>query len=122
MAWPHPGTVLVDGPLGGGGHAWALAERVGPDGLVIALDRDPAAIEAAQRRLSGLPVKVLQGNYCDLPEALKELHVAAIDGVVLDLGMSSDQLADAERGFSFSAEGPLDLRLTRNAENRHGGC
>ena len=108
---PRPGAVIVDGTLGGGGHTRVLAERVGPDGIILALDRDPAAVEAAQQRLAGLPVKVLQGNYCDIPEALKELHISAIDGVVLDLGMSSDQLADADRGFSFSSEGPLDLRF-----------
>ena len=107
----RPGAVLVDGTLGGGGHSRALAERVGAQGLVLALDRDPAAVAAAERNLAGLPVKPLQGNYCDLPEVLGELGIAAVDGVVLDLGLSSDQLADAERGFSFSSEGPLDLRF-----------
>jgi 16S rRNA (cytosine1402-N4)-methyltransferase len=108
---PRAGMVLVDGTLGGGGHTRALAERVGPEGLVIALDRDPAAVEAAKINLAGLPVRPLHGNYCDLPEVLAEQHVTAIDGVVLDLGLSSDQLADPERGFSFSSDGPLDLRF-----------
>jgi 16S rRNA (cytosine1402-N4)-methyltransferase len=107
----RPGAVVVDGTLGGGGHSRALAERVGPEGMVVALDRDPAAVAAAEQNLAGLPVKPLQGNYCDLPEVLGELGIKAIDGVVLDLGLSSDQLADAERGFSFSSEGPLDLRF-----------
>ncbi len=79
-------------------------------GLVIGIDRDPAAIDAAERRLAGLPVKLVQANYCDLPEVLDQLDVDAVDGVVLDLGLSSDQLADESRGFSFSAGGPLDLR------------
>ncbi len=108
---PQPGQTFVDGTLGGGGHTRALAERVGPNGLVIALDRDPAALEHAERTLAGLPVKLAHSNFCDLPELLEEIGVAAVDGIVLDLGLSSDQLADRERGFSFTADGPLDLRF-----------
>jgi 16S rRNA (cytosine1402-N4)-methyltransferase len=108
---PRPGAVLVDGTLGGGGHARALAERVGPTGRVIALDRDPAAVAAAELNLAGLPVDLVQANFCDLPEVLKALEVAVVDGVLLDLGVSSDQLADPARGFSFAAQGPLDLRF-----------
>jgi 16S rRNA (cytosine1402-N4)-methyltransferase len=108
---PRPGQTLVDGTLGAGGHARALAQRVGPGGLVVALDRDPATLVAAERSLAGLSVKLVQANFCDLPEVLAELKLPAVDGVVLDLGMSSDQLADASRGFSFDAEGPLDLRF-----------
>ena len=107
---PRLGAVLVDGTLGGGGHARALAEALGGDGLVIGIDRDPAAIDGAERRLAGLPVKLVQANYCDLPEVLDQLDIDAVDGVVLDLGLSSDQLADESRGFSFSVGGPLDLR------------
>ena len=108
---PRPGGVVVDGTLGGGGHTRALAERVGPQGIVVAVDRDPAAVVAAERNLAGLPVKLVHGNFCDLPEALRELGIAAVDGVMLDLGMSSEQLADPERGFSFSSAGLLDLRF-----------
>ena len=108
---PRDGMVVVDGTLGGGGHTRALAERVGPDGTVIALDLDPAAIERAERSLAGMPVKLAQANYCDLPEVLDELKITAVDGILLDLGLSSDQLADASRGFSFAMEGPLDLRF-----------
>ncbi len=108
---PRPGAVLVDGTLGGGGHAKALAAAVGNDGLVIGIDRDPAAIEAAAARLSGLPVRLAQANFRDLPEVLEQLRIEKIDGVLLDLGLSSDQLADRSRGFSFSADGPLDLRF-----------
>ena len=108
---PRPGMVLVDGTTGGGGHTRALAERVGTDGLVIGLDRDPDAIDAAARTLAGMPVKLVQANFCELPEVLEQLEVSAIDGMVMDLGISSDQLADARRGFSFSSEGPLDLRF-----------
>ncbi len=114
-AAPRPGAVIVDGTLGGGGHTRALAERVGPNGSVIALDRDPAALAAAEDRLAGLPVRLIHANFCDLPEVLQALEIREVDGVVLDLGVSSDQLADAERGFSFSAEGPLDLRFDPTA-------
>jgi 16S rRNA (cytosine1402-N4)-methyltransferase len=103
--------MYVDGTLGAGGHAAALAERVGPTGRVIGIDRDAAALDAAQERLSGLPVRLVQANFCDLPEVLAAMGVEAVDGVLLDLGMSSDQLADPSRGFSFDAEGPLDLRF-----------
>lgn len=108
---PRAGAIFADGTLGGGGHTRALAERVGPQGLVVASDRDPAALAAAEKNLAGLPVRFVHGNFCDLPEALSELHVGPLDGVVLDLGMSSDQLSDPERGFSFASDGPLDLRF-----------
>src|SRR5438552_1714080 len=108
---PRPGQVLVDGTLGGGGHTRLLAERVGPAGRIIALDRDPAALAAAEHSLAGLPITLVDSNFCDLPEVLAQLDVPAVDGVLLDLGLSSDQLADAQRGFSFAAEGPLDLRF-----------
>lgn len=108
---PRPGGVLVDGTLGGGGHSRALAERVGPTGRIIALDRDPAAVEAAERNLADLPIQPVHANFCDLPEVLGQLDVTQVDGIVLDLGLSSDQLADVDRGFSFSSEGPLDLRF-----------
>lgn len=112
---PRPGAVIVDGTLGGGGHTAALAERVGPAGRVVALDRDPEAADLARGRLAGLPVELVHANFCDLPEVLAGLAVAAVDGVVLDLGVSSLQLADRQRGFSFSAEGPLDLRFDPTA-------
>lgn len=108
---PPSGGIVVDGTLGAGGHARALAERVGPEGLVIGIDRDSAALDRAERLLAGLPVRLVQANFCDLPEILRTLGVEAVDGVVLDLGMSSDQLADPARGFSFDADGPLDLRF-----------
>lgn len=108
---PQAGHTIVDGTLGGGGHTRLLAERVGHDGDVIALDRDPAAIEAAETNLSGLPVKLVNANFCELPEVLVELKIEAVDGILLDLGLSSDQLADPARGFSFNSPGELDLRF-----------
>lgn len=113
VAWldPQPGGVFVDGTLGAGGHTSALAERVGLAGLVIGIDRDAAALDASQHRLSGLPVRLAQANFCDLPEVLGAMGIDSVDGVLLDLGMSSDQLADPSRGFSFDSDGPLDLRF-----------
>jgi 16S rRNA (cytosine1402-N4)-methyltransferase len=115
MEWLRPaaGQTFVDGTLGGGGHARLLAEAVGPSGLVIGLDRDPAAVEATTTRLAGLNVRAVESNYSDLPEVLAAMGVEAVDGIVLDLGFSSDQLADASRGFSFNSVGTLDLRFDR---------
>jgi len=107
----QPGMRVVDGTLGGGGHARLLAEAVGPAGLVVAIDRDPAAIERASRELAGLPVRFAQANFRDLPEVLDAVGLEAVDRVLLDVGLSSDQLADDTRGFSFDSEGPLDLRF-----------
>lgn len=106
-----PGMTVVDGTLGGGGHTRLLADAVGPAGLVIAIDRDPAAIERGAREFAGLPVRFAQANYCDMPEVLDAVGVASVDRVLLDIGMSSDQLADDSRGFSFNSDGPLDLRF-----------
>jgi 16S rRNA (cytosine1402-N4)-methyltransferase len=108
---PAPGKILVDGTLGGGGHTRALAERVGATGLIIALDRDPVARAAAERNLAGMSVKLVAASFRELPKVLEQLETPAVDGVVLDLGLSSDQLADAARGFSFDSDGPLDLRF-----------
>ena len=108
---PVPGQTFVDGTLGGGGHSRLLAEAVGPTGRVIALDRDAAAVECAASALHQLPIHALQANYSDLPEVLAQLGVEKVDGILLDLGLSSDQLADPDRGFSFHGTGPLDLRF-----------
>jgi 16S rRNA (cytosine1402-N4)-methyltransferase len=108
---PQKNQVVVDGTLGGGGHTRLLAERVAPDGLVIAVDRDPAALETASRELAGLPIKIAQANYCDVPELLDQLGIVTVQGILLDLGLSSDQLADESRGFSFESSGDLDLRF-----------
>ncbi|MBN1588911.1 MAG: 16S rRNA (cytosine(1402)-N(4))-methyltransferase RsmH [Pirellulales bacterium] len=108
---PQPGKVMVDGTYGAGGHARAMAERVGPDGQVIGIDRDPAAIDEGHSRLGVLPIRLVQANYCNLPEVLEAFEMKTVDGIVLDLGLSSDQLADPNRGFSFSGDGPLDLRF-----------
>lgn len=108
---PRPGMTVVDGTLGGGGHTRPLAERVAPDGCVLAFDRDPAALAAAELNLRGLPIKLVESDFADLPQVLAQLGLPAVDGVLLDLGLSSDQLADTRRGFSFDSEGALDLRF-----------
>jgi 16S rRNA (cytosine1402-N4)-methyltransferase len=108
---PRPDQVFVDGTLGGGGHTELLAQAVGPTGSVIALDRDPAALDGARQRLADLPVTFVASDFRDLPEVLADLGIPLVDGAVLDLGMSSDQLADESRGFSFDSVGPLDLRF-----------
>lgn len=108
---PQPGQILVDGTLGGGGHTRMLAEAVGPSGLVIGLDRDSAALDRAEPYLKGFKVRLAQANFCDLPEVLEQLEIDRVDGILLDLGLSSDQLADHDRGFSFNSDGPLDLRF-----------
>jgi 16S rRNA (cytosine1402-N4)-methyltransferase len=108
---PQPGMVIVDGTLGGGGHTRELLDMVGASGMVIAIDRDPDAIDRGEKEFKGKHIRLAQANYCDLPEVLRQLEIHSVDGVIMDLGVSSDQLADAGRGFSFSLEGPLDLRF-----------
>ncbi len=108
---PAPGMTFVDGTLGGGGHARALAQRVQPGGRVIALDLDPRAARRASAAIADLPIQAHTASYADAPELLAELGVTAVDGMLLDLGLSSDQLADADRGFSFQTSGELDLRF-----------
>lgn len=117
---PRPGRILVDGTLGGGGHTRLLAERLEGSGRVLAIDRDPAAVDAAEQSLADLPVTAAHGSYRDLPEILAERRIPAVDAILLDLGLSSDQLRDESRGFSFHAEGPLDLRLIPRAVSQLG--
>jgi 16S rRNA (cytosine1402-N4)-methyltransferase len=113
VAWlaPREGSVVVDGTVGAGGHAVALARRVGSTGRIIGLDRDPAMLVLAESAVHGLPVRLVHAAYRQMRHVLDELGIKQVDGVLLDLGVSSDQLAWAERGFSFSADGPLDMRF-----------
>jgi len=107
----RPGGVYIDGTVGGGGHAAAILDASAPDGRLLGLDRDPAALEVAREHLApyGERVTLRRGSFADL------LHLAEgfipADGVLLDLGLSSLQLADPARGFSFSQDGPLDMRF-----------
>jgi len=110
---PEGSKIIVDGTLGGAGHTAAILERLGPEGQVISLDRDLAAVEHAAATIDDKRFTPIHGNYADFPEYLKSLGIEAVDGVLLDLGYSSDQLADTDRGFSFQNEGELDLRFDR---------
>ena len=110
---PQPGAIIVDGTLGGGGHTAAILERIGDSGMLIGIDRDPEAVAETAGRLPQDHAKFLAANYADIPEVLQNLDVAAVDGILLDLGLSSDQLAARDRGFSFHSDGPLDLRFDR---------
>lgn len=108
---PRPGMIIVDGTLGGGGHTRLLAERVVPGGQVISLDRDLGPVEAIRANKGDLPIRAAQANYVELPQILASASIAKVDGILLDIGLSSDQLADANRGFSFQEDGPLDMRF-----------
>ena len=108
---PAPGQVVVDATVGAGGHARLLAERIGPTGRLIGLDQDESMLELARLRLAGLPVTLVHSNFDQLRQVLDELGIDAVDGVLADLGVASDQLDAAERGFSFQQPGPLDMRL-----------
>src|SRR5262245_50801779 len=108
-----PGATVVDATLGPGGHAEALLEAVGANGRVIGIDRDPAALAFARRRLSRFASRFLPvlGDHRDLVSLLHAIDVVVVDAVLVDLGISSMQLDDPSRGFSFSMDGPLDMRM-----------
>ncbi len=112
---PQPGSTIVDGTLGGGGHAKAILERIGATGTLFGFDRDPIAVEDTKTRISEENAHLINANYSDMPEQLSLFDVTQVDGILLDLGLSSDQLADRERGFSFHSDGPLDLRFNQMA-------
>ncbi|XCP86712.1 16S rRNA (cytosine(1402)-N(4))-methyltransferase RsmH [Roseburia hominis] len=108
-----PDGIYVDGTLGGGGHAYEVCRRLNSKGSFIGIDQDAAAIEAAGTRLLdfGERVTVIRSNYCDMKSRLHEIGIDKVDGIVLDLGVSSYQLDTAERGFSYRADAPLDMRM-----------
>ena len=108
-----PDGIYVDGTLGGGGHAYEVCRRLGEKGSIVGIDQDAAAIEAASARLKdfGEKVTIVRSNYCDVKSKLHELGIDKVDGIVLDLGVSSYQLDTAERGFSYREDAPLDMRM-----------
>ncbi len=109
----RPDGIYVDGTLGSGGHSEQIVQRLTDGGRLIAIDRDAAALERAGVRLAPYAERVtfVHGNFCELPEILREQGVPAVDGVLLDLGVSSPQLDAAERGFSYMSDAPLDMRM-----------
>ena len=108
-----PDGTYVDGTLGGGGHSLELCRRLGPKGSIVGIDQDAAAIKAAGIRLKdfGEKVTIVRSNYCDMKSRLHELGIDKVDGIILDLGVSSYQLDTAERGFSYREDAPLDMRM-----------
>lgn len=113
-----PGRTYVDATLGGGGHAFEILRRSSPDGRLIGLDWDERAIGEARNVLApyGDRVRILQENFVRLPEVLREVGIDEVDGILFDLGLSSLQLDQQGRGFSFQAEGPLDMRMDRRRD------
>ena len=112
----RPDGTYVDCTLGGGGHSHAIGERLSTEGMIVGLDQDVAALEAASKRLEDLScqVKVIKTNFSNLKQALQEAGIHEVDGFVFDLGVSSHQLDTAERGFSYMQDGPLDMRMNQS--------
>src|ERR1700722_14103021 len=108
---PSPGETWVDCTVGVGGHARLIAEKLGSSGRLIGLDQDPTMLSIAKARLSGFPVSLVHANFDQLSTVLSNFGIAAVDGVLADLGFCSDQVEQASRGFSFREDGPLDMRL-----------
>lgn len=110
---PRPGGVYIDATVGGGGHAEAILEASAPDGRLLGIDADPDALGRSHRRLHrfGHRVVLVQGNFDHLAAIAKRHGFVPADGILMDLGVSSDQLENAARGFSFAKEGPLDMRM-----------
>ena len=105
------GITVVDGTVGAGGHSQKILNRIGPEGKLIGLDRDPMMLKLAGQVLTAPNCSLHQASYAELPEVLDQLNLSGVDRVLLDLGLSSDQLADPDRGFGFKTSGELDLRF-----------
>ena len=121
----HREGIYVDGTLGGGGHSSEICRRLAGTGRLIGIDQDDAAIRAASERLQkvvqdiddgGTEVTVVRDNFVHLPEVLDNLGVDLVDGIMLDLGVSSHQLDNAERGFTYREDVPLDMRMDRRSD------
>ena len=107
----HPGQVVVDATVVAGGHSREILNSIGPKGILIGLDRDPMMLKVASQPVTASNCHLRQSSYSALPEVLRALDLEHADRVLLDLGLSSDQLADDQRGFGFESKGPLDLRF-----------
>lgn len=113
-----PGKIYVDATLGGGGHAFEILSRTGPDGILVGLEWDEEAIIEAKKILLpfGERARIYQENFVYLPDLLRALNQQEVDGILFDLGLSTIQLDRGERGFSFQREGPLDMRMDQRGE------
>ena len=114
----EPHQIYVDATLGGGGHALEILKRTAPDGIVIGIEWDEEAIAEAKKTLSlfGERIKIFHENFIHLPELLRTMRIEQMDGILFDLGLSSIQLENKERGFSFRGEGPLDMRMDQRID------
>jgi 16S rRNA (cytosine1402-N4)-methyltransferase len=111
---PKPGGAYIDCTVGMGGHASAILERIQPGGVLLGIDRDEESLAAARKRLArAAGLRLVHDNFKNLPLILNNLGLSAVDGVLVDLGISSFQLLQPERGFSFAADGMLDMRMDR---------
>ena len=108
----RPDGIYLDGTAGGGGHSYEIASRL-TTGRLIALDQDPDAIAAAGKRLEGLPATLVRANFVEMARVLAQLGIPAVDGILLDIGVSSHQLDAPERGFSYHHDAPLDMRMSQ---------
>lgn len=111
-----PDGIYVDGTLGGGGHSYEIAKRLNGTGKLVGIDQDSEAIMAASERLSefGDMVKIVKSNYCNMVQVLHDLGISKVDGIILDLGVSSYQLDTPIRGFSYNEDAPLDMRMDKD--------
>ena len=109
-----PDGIYVDGTVGGAGHSREIAKRLTDGGRLIAFDRDPDAVETAAERLKKFNATVVHSNFSEIPSVLKSMNVDKVDGILLDLGVSSHQLDEGSRGFSYHREAPLDMRMSQS--------
>ena len=114
----RPEGIYLDGTIGGGGHSLEILKRLGPSGRLIGIDRDDEALQAAQKRLSDYADRtvLVRGNYADFREILDGQGIEKVNGILLDLGVSSHQFDDASRGFSYREDAPLDMRMDRRQQ------
>ena len=114
----RPQGTYVDGTVGGGGHSREIARRLGPQGRLVGIDQDPAALQAAGQALAefGGRISLVHANFREMDRVLHDLQISAVDGVLLDLGVSSHQFDTAERGFSYRTDAPLDMRMNPTQE------
>lgn len=114
----RPGLTVCDGTVGAGGHSERISQAIGEEGILLGLDRDSMMLELAKKRVHGQNRHLRQASYREIQSVLEELKIESVDRILLDLGLSSDQLADSDRGFGFSLDAPLDMRFdTRGGES-----